>query len=96
MRTLEDVRGELEALLGKPMRQAPGFAQDDWAGVIAICKKEGNPRGFVKLVAQLIGVKRDTLGHRVANGTTAVHGRGPAPVIPSAVASLPTKTGAYT
>lgn len=87
MRTLEDVRGELEALLGKPMRQAPGFAEKDWAGVITICKKEGNPRGFVKLVAQLIGVKRDTLGHRVASGSTSVHGRGPPPVIPSAVAS---------
>lgn len=85
MRTLEDIQDEVEGLLGNPPRQASGFAPADWSGVTAICSKEGNPRGTQKLVAQLIGVKRDTLGHRIASGSTAVHGRGPAPVIPTAV-----------
>ena len=85
-RSLADVEAQIKTLLGDPVKKAAAFEERDWAGVIAILKPEGGPWGVVSRIAALIGVKRDTLSKRISRGDTSVHGRGPAPVIPTPVA----------
>jgi hypothetical protein len=80
------VGAEVKALLGTPIKQAAAFAEHDWSGVFAILKREGSPFGIIFYVATLIGVKRDTLSKRLRRSDTSVHGSGPAPVVPPAVA----------
>lgn len=85
-RSLDDVGAEVKALLGTPIKQAAAFAEHDWSGVFAILKREESPFGIISYVAALIGVQRDTLSKRLRRSDTSVHGRGPAPVVPPAVA----------